>query len=40
MLQAVAATGFSGYLAREFVPRGKAVQALRAAFSLTEQAVG
>lgn len=39
VLRAVAATGFEGYIAHEFVPKGEAVQALRAAFLLTEQAV-
>jgi len=39
VLRAIAATGFAGHLAHEFVPRGEPVQALRAAYLLTEQAV-
>jgi len=32
MLRALAATGYSGYLAHEFVPKGEAVTAMRTAF--------
>lgn len=39
VLRAIAATGYDGYLAHEFVPTGETLQALRAAYLLTEQAV-
>jgi hydroxypyruvate isomerase len=34
ILRAIAATGFRGYVAHEFVPKGEPIKALRAAFAL------
>jgi len=39
VLRAIAATGFAGHLAHEFVPRGEPVQALQAAYRLIQRAI-
>ncbi len=38
IFQAIAATGYTGYVGHEFIPRGEPVAALRAAFELAKLA--
>ena len=38
IFQAIAATGYTGYLGHEFIPRGEPVAGLRAAFELAKLA--
>ncbi len=40
VIRAIAATGHDGYIGHEFSPKGEALAALRAAFDLTERALG
>jgi hydroxypyruvate isomerase len=37
IFQAIAATGYRGYIGHEFIPRGEAVAALRDAYQLAAQ---